>query len=69
VADYFKFPVPNNPPDEGDFIIVGFNREWLAVILALVQTIRTPTAWDNPPDDITGQVDELAYLLETDLDP
>jgi len=66
---YFKLPVPANPPNEGDFLIVGFNPDWLPILLTLLQQVRTPTAWQDPPIDITGQVDELIYLLETDLDP
>lgn len=65
----FKFPVPTNPPSSGDFVIVGFNPEWLPIVLALLQTIRSPENWESPPGDITGQVDELIDLMSTDLDP
>lgn len=69
MADYYKLPVPESPPNEGDFLIVGFNIDWLPIILEALQPLRSPTAWDNPPDDITGQVDELIYLIGLNLDP
>jgi len=65
----YKFPVPESPPDEGDFLIVGFNREWLAVVLAMLQPLTSPDMWEDPPDNISGQVDELLYLIGFDLDP
>jgi len=68
MAETFLYPVPANPPDEGDFHIVGFNKEWLPIILSLLQTVRSPAVWLDPPDSITGQVDELIYLISTNLD-
>jgi len=64
----YRFPVPENPPNEGDFHIVGFNKEWLPIILALLTQVKNPLAWEDPPDSIAGQVDELIYLLSTNLD-
>lgn len=61
--------MPENPPDEGDFLIVGFNREWLPIILATLQPLRSKVFWEDPPGDIAAQVDELLYLIGFDLDP
>ena len=62
------YPVPESPPDEGTFIIIGFNPEWLPIVLGLLETIKSPTVWESPPDDISEQVDELMQLFMTDLD-
>ena len=67
-GEFFRFPVPDNPPNSGDFITVQFNIEWLPIILALVETMKSPTQWIDPPDSIQGQVDELIVLLSTNLD-
>jgi len=63
-----KWPVPVDPPDAGSQTIVGFNIEWLPVIIGKLQELRNPSQWIDPPDDITGQVDELITLIQTPLD-
>jgi len=65
----YKFPVPENAPDEGVFITVAFNVEWLPFVLGAVVPLREPINWQDPPDDLTAQVDTLLALLQTDLDP
>jgi len=65
----YRYPVPENPPDEGDFIIIGFNREWLPIVLGALLPLKSPSNWQSPPDDISDQVDELITLIQTDLDP
>jgi len=65
----YRFEVPENPPNEGDFLIVGFNPDWLPIIIAMLQPLRAKVFWNDPPDDIAAQVDELMYLLGHDLDP
>jgi len=65
---YYQFPVPSNPPNAGDFITVQFNVEWLEIIAALLIPLKSPSQWIDPPDDISGQVDELIFLLSNDLD-
>jgi len=68
VADY-KYPVPESPPDEGTFIFVGFNVEWLPFVLGALLPLKNPNFWDSPPDDISDQVSELIALMQTNLDP
>jgi len=41
----------------------------LPIVLYALQQVRNPVYWNDPPDDITGQVDELIYLIGLDLDP
>jgi hypothetical protein len=65
---HFKFPVPETAPDAGSFITVGFNRAWLPFVLGALYPFRDAINWDDPPDDITDQVDELLHLLTVDLD-
>lgn len=60
--------VPESPPDEGTFFVVGFNEQWLAVILYALQSLNNTYVWDSPPDNITEQVQELIYLFQVDLD-
>lgn len=69
MAQPYLYPVPTNPPDEGDFIIVGFNREWLPFVLGVLLPLKDPKVWDNPPDDISDQVSTLIALIQEDLDP
>lgn len=59
----YPFPVPETPPDEGAFHYTYFGEDWLPILLTLLQQVRNPDVWDNPPDDITGQVDELSWML------
>ncbi len=64
------YVLPTNPPDEGDFVFVGFNKEWLRVVLAGVMAFRDNNLWvDGELNDAVGQVDQLLNLLMTDLDP
>lgn len=64
------YVLPENPPDEGDFLFVGFNKEWLLVVLAGVQTFRNNSLWvDGEANDAVGQIDQLLDLLMTNLDP
>lgn len=64
------YALPANPPDEGDFVFVGFNKEWLLVVLAGVQTFRNNALWiDGEASDAVGQIDQLLDLLMTNLDP
>jgi len=63
------FVLPENPPDEGVFIFVGFNKEWLKVVLAGVQSFRNNNLWvDGAENDAVSQIDQLLNLLMTDLD-
>lgn len=64
----YKFPVPANPPNEGSFITVAFSVDWMPILLALLQSLQSPAAWEDPPPDIVQQVDELLTLLQTNLD-
>jgi len=64
------FVLPENPPDEGDFVYVGFSKDWLRVVLAGVQTFRSNEQWvDGEENDAIGQIDLLLDLLMTNLDP
>ena len=64
----YKFPVPESAPNEGAFITVAFSVEWMPIVLAVLQSLRSPAAWESPPDDIVQQVDELLTLIQTNLD-
>lgn len=62
--------VPENPPDEGDFWIIGFNAEWLPVVLAGILALRDVNLWqDGEAVDVLGQIDTLVTLISTNLDP
>lgn len=64
------YVLPENPPDEGVFVYVGFNQEWLKVVLAGIQTFRDNNLWvDGEVNDAVGQIDQLLDLLMTNLDP
>ena len=64
------YTLPENAPDEGVFCYVGFNQEWLQVVLAGVQTFRNNNLWiDGEANDAVGQIDQLLDLLMTNLDP
>lgn len=64
------FVLPTNPPDEGDFVYLGFSQEWLLVVLAGVQAFRNNDLWvDGEANDAIGQIDLLLDLLMTNLDP
>lgn len=64
------FTLPTNPPDVGDFVFVGFSQEWLKVVLAGVQTMRSNDLWvDGAANDAIGQIDQLINLLMINLDP
>ena len=67
-APAYLLPVPTNPPNEGDFVTVSFNGEWIPIIIGLLETLRSPVVWLDPPDNIVGQVDELIYLLSPNVD-
>ncbi len=60
--------VPTNPPNEGDFIFVGFNIEWIPIVLYALQLVNNDYVWIDPPDDITEQVQELIFLIQNSLD-
>lgn len=68
MPDYL-YPVPESPPDEGVFIIVGFNVEWLPFVLGALLPLKYKGLWDNPPDNISDQVSTLIELMQTNLDP
>jgi len=61
----YLYPVPENPPDEGDFIMVVFNRQWLPFVLGVLLPLKNPNIWNEPPDDISDQVSELIQLMQT----
>lgn len=65
----YKYPVPESPPDEGTFIFVGFNVEWLPFVLGALLPLQNPNLWDSPPDDITAQVQQLIAQMQDNLDP
>ena len=64
----FRWPVPENPPDEGVFHTCQFNEEWLPVVVSVLQTMMERETWEDPPDDITDQVATLMDLILTNLD-
>ncbi len=64
----YLLPVPTNPPNEGDFVTVSFNGEWIPIIIGLLEQLRSPVVWQDPPDNIVGQVDELIYLMSPNVD-
>lgn len=68
MAQPFKWPVPETPPDEGSFHTCQFSASWLPVVVSVLNDLRDPKVWDNPPDDITAQVDTLIDLVLTNLD-
>jgi hypothetical protein len=65
----YKYPVPENPPDEGIFITVAFNIEWLPFVIGALLPLKNPSVWDSPPDNISDQIDELIALIQENLDP
>jgi len=65
----YKYPVPENAPDEGVFIICGFNIEWLPFVIGALLPLKNPDNWDDPPLDISAQVSTLIDLIQTNLDP
>jgi hypothetical protein len=65
----FLYPVPDEPPADGDQITVSFGKKWLAIILDRVDDLLSEQAWLAPPDDISQQVEELLDLLSTDIPP
>lgn len=65
-APEWLYPVPSTPPDEGAFFYPEFNESWIPIITGFLRSLREPEIWDDPPDDITGQVDELIARLQAD---
>jgi microcystin-dependent protein len=61
-----RLPVPEDPPDTGVFFYPAFNAAWLPVIIGKLLELRDPLLCEDPPDDITAQVDELIARLEVD---
>ncbi len=63
------FVLPESPPDTGTFWFVGFNVEWLPIVLAAVQALRDNRLWvDGETLDAEGQIDVLLDLLMENLD-
>lgn len=68
MANDFRWPVPSNPPDEGDLHVCSFSVDWLPVVVSCLQTLMNKSTWEDPPDDITDQVATLLDLILTNLD-
>jgi len=68
MTNQFRWPVPENPPDEGVFHTCQFNAEWLPVVASVLQQMMDVNTWENPPDDIQDQVAQLLDLILTNLD-
>lgn len=68
MATPFKLPVPESPPNEGDFLIVQMPVAWVAIVTYALMQLKNKYSWDNPPDDIEAQVDQLIYQMMTSLD-
>lgn len=68
MADDFRWPVPETPPDEGAFHTCQFSAAWLPVVVSVLETLMHPSTWQDPPDDITDQVATLIDLILTNLD-
>jgi len=67
MANDFRWPVPELPPDDGSFHTCQFNVEWLPVVASVLDQLNDMKVWDSPPDDILDQVATLLDLILTDV--
>jgi len=61
-----RLPVPEDPPDTGVFFYPQFGEQWTPVIIGLLLELKNPDLWEDPPDDIEAQIDELIARMEVD---
>lgn len=66
-GDGFLYPVPTAKPADDPLFIVGFNALWLPILLDAVDNLQHASYFDSPPDDITGQIEELLKQLQTEV--
>lgn len=67
MANTFKWPFPELPPDEGSFHTCQFSVAWLPVVISVLQTMNNPNTWEDPPDDFLDQVGQLLDMILTDI--
>lgn len=60
-----ELPVPATEPDTGNFDYPEFGNAWTPVIIGLLNELKRDGLWDNPPEDINAQIDELIERLIT----
>lgn len=60
------YPVPSPPPDEGVQTIHQIADAWIPIIIGQLQGLRDERFWQNPPDDIVPQLDQLIYQLSSE---
>lgn len=68
ITPHSRYAVPDSLPDEGTVHICGFSSDWLPILLGLLEPLKNPAIWIDPPDDISAQVDTFIDLIMTDLD-
>lgn len=64
----FRYPVPDQPPDEAEFWVTAFNKKWLPIVIDAVDNLIHSDLFESPPDDIESQCDELVKLIMTSYD-
>jgi hypothetical protein len=67
-VDDFRYPVPTTAPDEGTQHTCTFGLAWLPIILDVVDNLQWKRQFEDPPDDMDGQVEKLLEQLVTDVE-
>jgi len=63
----FKWPVPDQPPDEAAFHTCQFNEKWVSAVISALDQLRDTELWETPPDDMLPQVDQLLDEIMTNI--
>jgi hypothetical protein len=67
-VDDFRYPVPVTAPDEGTQHTCTFGLAWLPILLDVVDNLQWRGQFEDPPDDMDGQVEKLLEQLVTDTE-